>query len=224
MFSFAFVPGGTYQSWPIAGPIRAQPCQNRRARKSLSLADLRRDIDRIDEAMHALLIERSADHRPPDRGEEDAGIRLRVPPGPRSRHDAAAGRAPSRQPAARNSREHLARHHRHLHLCPGAVRGPRRPVGRRRADARFRAIPFRLHRAARAAYGSGERRRGCQRVQRRPRPRARRSPLPAPDRGGRRSNSRARRKSSRGCRSSSAPIIRPACRCSSFRASPPTPW
>ena len=53
--------------------------------------------------------------------------------------------APSRPPAARHRRGHLARHHRDLHLCPGALRGPRRHLGRRRADARLRALPFRLH-------------------------------------------------------------------------------
>ena len=68
--------------------------------------------------------------------------------------------APSRQPAARHRREHLARHHLDLHLCAGAVRGACRPLRRRRADARFRAFPFRLHGAVRAAYGRGERRRG----------------------------------------------------------------
>ena len=52
----------------------------------------------------------------------------------------------------------------------------------------------------------------------------RHSPPPAPARGGRRSNSTARRKSSRGCPSSNAPIIRPRCRSLSSPASPPTPW
>ncbi len=56
-----------------------------------------------------------------------------------------------------------------LHLCAGAVRGPCRPVGGRRADARFSAFPFRLHRAVRAAYGRRERRRGGDRVERRSR-------------------------------------------------------
>jgi hypothetical protein len=47
---------------------------------------------------------------------------------------------------------------------------------------------------------------------------------PAPGRGGRRWNSPPRRKSSRGCRSSSAPTTRPHYRCSWSRASPTTPW
>ena len=50
------------------------------------------------------------------------------------------------------------------------------------------------------------------------------APLPAAPRGGSRSKPRARRRSSRGCRSSSAPTIRPRCRYSWCRASPTAPW
>ena len=49
-------------------------------------------------------------------------------------------------------------------------------------------------------------------------------PRRAARRGGSRSKPRARRRSSRGCRSSNAPIIRRRCRCSWSRASPTTPW
>ena len=50
------------------------------------------------------------------------------------------------------------------------------------------------------------------------------SPSPAPDRGGRPLSSEPRRKSLPGCRSSSAPITRPVCRSSWSRAWRPTPW
>ena len=49
-------------------------------------------------------------------------------------------------------------------------------------------------------------------------------PPPAARHGGSRWKPTARRKSSRGCRSSSAPIIPPHCRCSWCRASPTAPW
>ena len=87
---------------------------------------------------------------------------------------------------------------------------PCRPFRRRRADARFRALPFRLHRAVRAAYGRVERRRGRHGIRRAISASFRLSRSPAPARGGRRSNSPPRRKSSRGCRLSNAPIIPPA--------------
>ena len=86
-----------------------------------SLADLRAEIDRIDAAMHALLMERGEIIDRLIKVKGTAGIRLGVPPGARSRHDAPAGRAPSRHSAARYRREHLARHHRDLHLRAGAV-------------------------------------------------------------------------------------------------------
>ena len=158
------------------------------------------------------------DHRPPDRRQKNPGIRLGFPPGARSGHDAPARAAPSRQPAARYRREHLAGHHLNIHLRPGAVFGSCRPVGRRCADARFRAIPFRLHGAVRAAHGRGERGPGGDRIEGRSGPRARlrhRRRRPVVDR---RSNSTPRQRLSPGCRSSSAPTIRRLCRYSSSRA------
>ena len=127
-------------------------------------------------------------------------------------------RAPPRHPAARHRREHLARHHRDLHLCAGAVLGACRPLGRRRRDARQRAVPFRLHGAVRAAYRRRRRGRGGVGIARAISAWCRPSRPPQPARGGPRSNSTARRRSSRGCRSSSAPTIRPRCRCSWSRA------
>ena len=102
-----------------------------------TLADLRKEIDRIDEAMHQLLMERGEIIDRLIAVKQQPGDRLGVPPGARGRDDAPAGRAPQRHPAARHRREHLARHHLDLHLCAGAVLGARRPVGGRRADARF---------------------------------------------------------------------------------------
>ena len=151
-----------------------------------------------------------------------AGIRLGVPAGARSRDDAAAGRAPSRHPAARHRREHLARHHRDLHLRAGAVLGARRPL----APATPRCA------TARASI-SASRCRSC-RIWAPPawsrRCRTRKGDLglvPAFAVAGAGAwwtaleGRRARRRSSRGCRSSSAPTIRPRCRCSWFRAAAP---
>ena len=58
-----------------------------------------------------------------------------------------AGAAPSRHPAARHHREHLARHHLDLHLRPGAVLGACGCLGRRARDAGFGAVSLRLRRA-----------------------------------------------------------------------------
>ncbi len=91
-------------------------------------------------------------HRPADPGEADPGGRLGVPPGARGRHDAPAGAASSRHPAARHRREHLARHHLDLHLCAGAVFGACRCFARRIRDAGFGAISFRLHRSLCLAF------------------------------------------------------------------------
>ena len=104
-------------------------------------------------------------HRSPDFGEADPGSRLGVPPGARGRHDAPAGAAPSRHPAARHRREHLARHHLDLHLCAGAVFGPCRRLARRIRDAGFGAIPFRLHRSLRFAFQRHRRGRGGREVE-----------------------------------------------------------
>ena len=125
------------------------------------------------------------DHRPADRGEEAQETRLRLPPGARGRDDAPAGAAPSRHPAARHRRKHLARHHRDLHLCAGAVFGACRSLGGRRADARFRPLPFRLHRAVRRASRRRRRGRGGLGIRRAISAWCRRSPWPAPAPGGR---------------------------------------
>ena len=109
-------------------------------------------------------------HRPPDRLQEDPGVRLGVPAGARGRRDTPPGAAPQRHPAARHRREHLARHHRDLHPRAGAVHRARRPVRRRRHDARQRAISFRLHGAVRAACWRCRRRRSGVGIQGRPRP------------------------------------------------------
>ncbi len=109
-----------------------------------SLAELRKEIDSIDEQVHRLLMAARRHHRPADPGQADPGGRLGVPSGARGRHDAAAGAAPSRHPADRHRREHLARHHLDLHLCAGAVLGACRHLGRRIRDAEFGAVSFRL--------------------------------------------------------------------------------
>ena len=91
-------------------------------------------------------------HRSADFGQADPGGRLGVPPGARGRHDAAAGGAPSRHPAARHRREHLARHHLDLHLRAGAVLGACGSVAGRIRDAGFGAVSFRLHRSLCRAF------------------------------------------------------------------------
>jgi chorismate mutase len=53
---FDFGLNGTYQSGRLSGQTMPKPPRQ----KDVSLTDLRRDIDRIDAAMHELLIERSA--------------------------------------------------------------------------------------------------------------------------------------------------------------------
>ena len=47
-----------------------------------TLADLRREIDRIDEGMHRLLMERGDIIDTSDRDEKNRRVRLRVSPGP----------------------------------------------------------------------------------------------------------------------------------------------
>ncbi len=177
-----------------------------------TLQDLRREIDRIDEFDASPLDGARRDHRHPDQGQEDAGGRLGVPSGARSRHDAPPGRATPRHAAARHCREHLARHHLGVHLCAGAVFDACGFVGRRFGDARLRALPFRLLGAVRRAFL-----RRCRR--RRARAGQGRSRTGAGDRQPHRMVDCARtqgraKDQSRGCRSSSAPIIPPRCRCS----------
>ena len=151
-------------------------------------------------------------HRPADPGEADPGSRLRVPPGARGQHDAATGAAPSRHPAARHHREHLARHHLDLHLCPGAVLGACGRLGRRARDAGFGALSLRLRRALCRPFQRAGRGRSGGEIEGRPgaglgdlQPHA------VVDRAG---GQTARQKSSRGCRSSNAPIIRRHSPCS----------
>ena len=88
-----------------------------------SLTELRREIDRIDEAMHALLIERGEiiDRLIAVKKTEESGSAFRP-----AREADMMRRLVERHhgnPAARYRREHLARHHLDLHLCAGAVRG-----------------------------------------------------------------------------------------------------
>ena len=189
-----------------------------------ALDDLRKEIDRIDEAMHQLLMERGEIIDRLIAVKRSQETRLGVPPGARGRDDAPAGQAAQRHPAARHRREHLARHHFDLHLRAGAVFGACRPVGGRRLDARFRPLSFRLHGAVRGAYGRRRGGGGGVDLERRSRPGAGASPCRAPAPGGARSNSTPRPRSSRACPSSSAPTTRPPCRSSCFRGSPPTPW
>src|SRR5882724_4217946 len=100
-------------------------------------------------------------HRSADFGEADPGGRLGVSSRTRGRHDAPAGAAPSRHPAARHRRKHLARHHLDVHLCAGAVFGARRYFARRIRDAGFGAVSFRLYRSLRLAFQrAGRGRRG----------------------------------------------------------------
>ena len=179
-----------------------------------SLADLRKEIDRIDEAMHRLLMER---------GE----IIDRLIAVKKSQETGSAFR-PARE--AEMMRRLVKRHKGILPLdtaesiwrviistftyvqAPFSVHADLSAGDALMRDSR--ALPFRLHGAVRRAYGRGRRGRGGVGLEGRSRPGAglRRGRRPAP--GGARSNSTPRRRSSRGCRSSSAPIIRPRCRCS----------
>ena len=124
-------------------PAHVRP--RRPPRRLPALADLRQEIDRIDEAMHRLLMERG---RIIDRliaVKKTGEFRLRLPAGPRGLDDAGPRRAAWRPAAPRHGRGHLAGDHRDLHLCAGALCGPCGHLGRRCADARFGAVPFRLH-------------------------------------------------------------------------------
>ena len=107
-------------------------------------------------------------HRPADFGETDPGGRLGVSSRARGRHDAAPGAAPSRHPAARHRREHLARHHLDVHLCPGAVFGARRYFARRVRDAGFGAVSFRIYRPLCLAFQCAGRGRSGREIKGRP--------------------------------------------------------
>ena len=74
------------------------------------------EIDRIDEAMHDLLMERGRIIDTLIAVKKTADSGLGVPPGPRSLDDAGACRAPWRPAAPRHGRGNLAGHHRHVHL------------------------------------------------------------------------------------------------------------
>ena len=120
----------------------------------------------------------------------------------------AAGRAPSRHPAARHGGEHLARHHRDVHLRPGAVLGACRYLGGRGRHARHARASISASRCRSDHLGAS----GVVAAMAKSRgdlglvPAARAAPAP----GGRRWRPTTRRRSSRGFLSSSAPIIRPA--------------
>ncbi len=107
-----------------------------------SLADLRKEIDRIDEAMHHLLMERGEiiDRLIAVKRSQETGSAFR--PAREADMMRRLVQAPQRHPAARHRRKHLARHHLDLHLCAGAVLGARRSVGRRCADARRARFHF----------------------------------------------------------------------------------
>ena len=81
-----------------------------KAPETPALDDLRKEIDRIDETMHQLLMER---------GE----IIDRLIAVKKSQETGSAFR--QRHIAARHRREHLARNHFDLHLCAGSVFGAR---------------------------------------------------------------------------------------------------
>ncbi len=183
-----------------------------------TLAELRQEIDRIDEAMHGLLIER---------GEIIESL-IAVK---RTQESGAAFR-PAREAAMMRR---LVERHRGL-LPLDTVESIWRVIistftfvqanyavhadmsAGDALDARFRALPFRLHRAAEGRMSAPRRwsppsppRRAISGLCRPPRSRAR-TP------GGARSKTRARRRSSRGFPSSSDPIIRRRCRSSWCRS------
>src|SRR6201987_5283277 len=167
--------------------------------EALSLAELRREIDRIDEAMHRLLMERGEiiDRLIATKQTQETGSAFR----------------PARE--ADMMRRLVDRHKGILPLDT--------------AESIWRVIistftyvqaPFSVH----ADLSAGD---AAMRDSARFHfgftvpfvPHAGASSL-----GGRPPNSTPRRKSSLASRSSSGPIIRPPCRCSSYPASPPTLW
>ncbi len=188
-----------------------------------SLVALRAEIDRIDAAMHDLLIERG----------EIIGRLIAV------KRTAEMGSAfrPARE--AEMMRRLVMRHRGILPLDTAEsilrviiatftyIQAPFRLHAdlsdRRGGDARLGALPFRLHRAVRRPSRRVRRhRRRC-----RPRPAISawcRRPPPPPAPGGPASNRRMRRKSSPGFPSSSAPTTRPACPSSRSPARTRTRW
>lgn len=111
-----------------------------------TLADLRGEIDRIDSAMHVLLMERSQiiETLISIKKTQASGSAFR----PGREADIMKRLALSHKGLLplRYGRERLAHHHRDLHLCAGELLGPCRYLRRRCGDARFRPLPFRLHR------------------------------------------------------------------------------
>ena len=178
-----------------------------------SLQELRKEIDAIDEQVHRLLMARGdiIDRLIQVKQTQEVGSAFR--PAREASMMRRLVRASSRHPAARHHREHLARHHLDLHLCAGAVLGACGCFGRRIRDAGFGAVSFRLRRALSSSHFSAQA--AVEAVAKsQGRPGAGLGDLRAARRGGTRWKPAARRKSSPGCRSSNAPIIRPRCRCS----------
>ena len=189
-----------------------------------TLDDLRKEIDRIDEAMHRLLMERGEiiDRLIAVKSSQETGSAFR----------------PARE--AEMMRRLVKRHKGILPLdtaesiwrviistftyvqAPFSVHADLSAGDALMRDsARFHfgfTVPFVGAHGRRRGGGGGLD------LERRPRPgaRLRRGLRPAP--GGARSNSTRRPRSSPACPSSSAPTTRPPCRCSCSRASPPTPW
>ena len=122
-----------------------------------ALAALRQEIDRIDEAMHRLLMERGRiiDRLIAVKKTGDSGSAFR--PGREASMMRALAERHERPAAARHGRGHLARHHRHVHLCAGSVSRSMRtfPAATRpmRDSARFHfgfTVPFLSHPSAAA--------------------------------------------------------------------------
>ena len=191
--------------------------------KTPALADLRREIDRIDEAMHELLLERG----------EIIDTLIAV----KNTQEVGSAFRPARE--ADMMRRLVKRHRGNLPLdtaesiwrviistftyvqAPFAVHADLSAGDAMMRDsARFHfgfTVPFVPHAGASSVVAAVSESKGDLGL------------VPAfatagAGPGGRRSNSTPRRKSSPGCRSSSGPITRRPCRCSSFPASLPTPW
>ena len=149
-------PEAPRQAWHRALVLRKRRRKWTRRMPAPALAELRQEIDRIDEAMHRLLMERGEIIDRLIAVKKTARVRLRLPPRPRGLDDAGAGRAPRRPPAARHRREHLARHHRAPSpMCRRPTRSmPTSPAATRRCATRPGSIsasrcPIVTHRAPR---------------------------------------------------------------------------
>ena len=191
--------------------------------KTLALADLRREIDRIDEAMHELLLERG----------EIIDTLIAV----KNTQESGSAFRPARE--ADMMRRLVKRHRGNLPLdtaesiwrviistftyvqAPFAVHADLSAGDALMRDsARFHfgfTVPFVPHAGASSVVAAVSESRAISDWYRR-------LPPPARGHGGRRWSSTPRRKSSPGCRSSNGPITRRPCRCSSCPALPPTPW